>query len=298
LETLPESSSIRRAIEDTRRWWLQSGDWMEVRDLILRDYGHENFTDATMNVAFTILGWLASEGDFSRAICIAVNCGKDTDCTGATVGALMGIIAPDCIPSKWLAPIGRDLVLSRGIIGLDAPDTLDGFTDLVLNLRNRLAGQWPTATSDEQSVDHLKVSAEVTFAPSVDGSAISDFRPVVFDGTYATWPLAEFEDEFLVVRYTFSIPEAREAVILFNTPTECRVLLDGELLFERGEGRMAPSFHRAPSNQFGNATLAAGEHSITATLRRPAKGSVAQWVVGVGDPESKQWLPQVLPQIG
>ncbi len=296
LETLPADSSIRAAIQDTRRWWLQSRDWKAVRDLILRDYGHENFTDVTMNVAFTILGWIASEGDFSEAICIAVNCGKDTDCTGATVGALMGIIDPDCIAEKWLSPIGRDLVLSPGIVGLVAPKTLDEFTDMVLSLRDRIGGAWPDAETIEQSTAHLKTTGEIAFSSTLptNGNEIQNFRPVVFAGTYATWPIAEFEDEFLIVRYRFAIPETRDGMIMLNTPTQCRVWFDNQLLFERDGGRMAPSFHRIPSRQSGDVTLTAGEHEIVAAIRRPASGEVAQWVVGVGDPVTKQWLPEPL----
>lgn len=54
------------------------------------------------NVAFTIIGWLYGESDFGKSICIAVNCGDDTDCTGATMGSLFGIISgTKAIPEKW-----------------------------------------------------------------------------------------------------------------------------------------------------------------------------------------------------
>jgi ADP-ribosylation/crystallin J1 len=42
-----------------------------------------------------VLGLLAGEGDFGKSLCIAVNCGNDTDCTGATLGAPLGILYPD-----------------------------------------------------------------------------------------------------------------------------------------------------------------------------------------------------------
>ncbi len=67
------------------------------------------FTDVAQNLAFTVLGWLAGGGDFGHSICIAVNCGKDTDCTGATLGALLGILDPAGIGEEWLRPIGREL---------------------------------------------------------------------------------------------------------------------------------------------------------------------------------------------
>jgi ADP-ribosylglycohydrolase len=296
LATLPADSFIRRAVQSTRQWWRETRDWRQVRELILRDYGHENFTDCTMNVAFTVLGWLASEGDFSRAICIAVNCGKDTDCTGATVGALMGIMDPDGIPEKWLAPIGRDLVLSPGIVGLNPPRSLDEFTELVLQLRARLAGQAPRPRDVPQSASHLKVKAFVSFLssmPSAVPSIRENARLVEFDGSVATWPEADFEKEYLLVSYPFHLKEAGGACVMFNTREACRVWLDGEFLFDRPGGSLAPSFHRAPQHQRTNVTLSAGEHWLTAVVRRPRSGS-AQWICGIGSAVNYQWLPEAI----
>src|SRR6185312_12748320 len=102
-----------------------------------------NFTDVVMNLAFTVLAWLAGEGDFGRTVCIATNCGKDTDCTAATAGALMGILRPDRIDPSWLAPIGRELVLSKEIVGITPPPTIDAFADLIVDLHKRLNGLPP-----------------------------------------------------------------------------------------------------------------------------------------------------------
>ncbi len=134
LGAIPSDSRVARAIVDTREWWAESGDWRDVRKRILDKHGRQNFTDVAQNLAFTVLGWLAGEGDFGKAICTAVNCGRDTDCTGATLGALLGILAPDSIGEEWLKPIGRDMVLSPGIVGMHPAATLDEFTDQVADL--------------------------------------------------------------------------------------------------------------------------------------------------------------------
>ncbi|MBD3184199.1 hypothetical protein GF312_18080 [Candidatus Poribacteria bacterium] len=131
---IPSGSRVARAIEDTRAWWSELHDWQEVRKLILREHGRQNFTDVAQNLAFIVLGWLAGEGDFGKSICTAVNCGKDTDCTGATLGALLGILNPDGIDNKWLKPIGKDLLLSPGIVGMHNANTLDDFTEKVAGL--------------------------------------------------------------------------------------------------------------------------------------------------------------------
>jgi ADP-ribosylglycohydrolase len=134
ISMIPENCRVAQAISDTRRWWNENHDWMKAMEEILSQHGRQNFTDVAQNLAFIVLGWLAGGEDFSKAICTAVNCGQDTDCTGATLGALLGILNPDGIEEKWLKPIGRDLVLSPGMVGMHHAATLDEFTDQVTEL--------------------------------------------------------------------------------------------------------------------------------------------------------------------
>jgi len=146
---LPADSRVARAIADTRRLWAETGDWRAVRETVFAQHGSQNFTDVAQNLAFTVLGWLAGK-DFGEALCIAVNCGMDTDCTGATLGALLGILDPDGIGEGWLKPIGRDLVLSPGMVAMPGlPATLDDFTDLVAALAVATGGHYGAAVTLE-----------------------------------------------------------------------------------------------------------------------------------------------------
>lgn len=53
-----------------------------------------------------IAGWLYGGEDFDRSLCMAVACGEDTDCTCATLGAVLGIIyGASGLPEKWTAPL-------------------------------------------------------------------------------------------------------------------------------------------------------------------------------------------------
>lgn len=60
-------------------------------------------------LAFAMCGSLFSScGDFGKSLCIAVNCGEDTDCTAATLGALLGILyGRKGIPEQRIRPIGN-----------------------------------------------------------------------------------------------------------------------------------------------------------------------------------------------
>ena len=185
---IPSDCRVARALADTRIWWLESGDWRQVRAQILETHGDQNFTDVPMNLAFTILGWLAGR-DFGEAICIAVNCGADTDCSGATLGALLGLIDPNCIGDKWLAPIGRDLVLSPGMVSMHHADTLDEFTDQVAALALQTLDYYG---SDSRLSDAptLPQGAPPRFARNADLELSADFASGTTDALLAVEPLA------------------------------------------------------------------------------------------------------------
>ena len=64
------------------------------------------------NLALVIWAMCASDGDFGAAIGDAVSAGWDTDCNGATVGGLMGLMGvpiPDAWTSPWNGRVGVSL---------------------------------------------------------------------------------------------------------------------------------------------------------------------------------------------
>lgn len=92
--------------------------------------------DAPSNIGLIIVGWLYGEGDFGKTICITNNCGEDTDCTCATIGAILGIIGGiGSIPEKWRQPIG-DAISTCCINplngGLKIPKTVTELTERIL----------------------------------------------------------------------------------------------------------------------------------------------------------------------
>jgi hypothetical protein len=67
---------------------------------------------------------------------LAINCGDDTDCTAATVGATMGILGGRAvIPEDWQAHIGDDIVtisVARGGAGNGVPKTCTELSERVI----------------------------------------------------------------------------------------------------------------------------------------------------------------------
>ena len=158
LSYIPEDSITTKAIKVAIKCHQDGTDFYEARKLIHNsapgtfgiqgcklseiapsekdlEVGTPGF-DAPENVAFTIAGWLYGEGDFGEALCKAVACGEDTDCTGATLGAIMGIIAgASGLPEKWTAPLDdkiATLCIDKTSRGVWVPETVTQLTDRVM----------------------------------------------------------------------------------------------------------------------------------------------------------------------
>ncbi|MBD0380898.1 ADP-ribosylglycohydrolase family protein [Paenibacillus sedimenti] len=141
---IPEHCRTAKALKDLLRWQQEGKSWTETRLLILEHHGSDNFTDAPQNIAFTILGWLYGE-DFEDAILKAVNCGYDTDCTAATLGAILGmLLGPEGLPDKWVKPVGERVVVSSPIKGFPAPKNLDELTRRTIRMGKQVLATWDT----------------------------------------------------------------------------------------------------------------------------------------------------------
>ncbi len=117
--------------------------------------------------------------------------------------------------------------------------------------------------------------------------------PVVFNGQFCHWPSPlKNEHEQLVLKFEFRVPSRGEYIVMFNTLAQVEVEVDGKLAFHReAGGSMAPSFHRAPWNQSARLKLSAGVHELKAVLQRMPGNVAPNWVIGVGDGTTLQWIP-------
>ena len=122
---LPEKSSMKEAFNAIRQWHANGIAVDDVRDLIMKHYGSINFGEVVMNISFVVMAMVYGDGDFSKTILLAVNCGQDTDCTAATAGAIMGILVGDSrIPEHWKSKVGNDFIVGD-YIGCPTPNSVD-----------------------------------------------------------------------------------------------------------------------------------------------------------------------------
>ena len=90
-----------------------------------------NWVHTVPNAEIVAAALLWGAGDFASTICLAVQCGMDTDCNGATAGSVAGMmVGAGALPSQWTQPLGG--MATFGIVGVDTvpfdrlvADTLD-----------------------------------------------------------------------------------------------------------------------------------------------------------------------------
>ncbi|NMB46662.1 MAG: ADP-ribosylglycohydrolase family protein [Firmicutes bacterium] len=174
LSAIPSDSETYRAIREVLVLHEQGLDWKVAREQIRMKFYNPVAQYSPINLAFQTIGWLYGE-DFGDAICKAVNCGWDTDCTGATLGAILGIImGRKHLPEKWVAPLGDEITTNVGTGGikhLRAPVNLDELTDEVCEMAKTVLGYWNTGVEIRKGSGSNAVP-EYTF----DTTGLSEYR--------------------------------------------------------------------------------------------------------------------------
>lgn len=113
LSVVPPRSRFADAIRRVQGWANAERSWEAVHQRIEAEIGTAYGVDEGLNAIHTIpnacivaMALLMGEGDFERSITTAVMGGYDTDCNGATVGAVVGVMGgPERIPGQWSSPL-------------------------------------------------------------------------------------------------------------------------------------------------------------------------------------------------
>jgi len=112
LAEIPASSRLHEALARTLDWSQCLPRWEQAFDAVWEAYGHYHTVHAINNSCFVVLGLQYGRMDFGQTIAIAVECGQDTDCTGATAGSLLGaMLGARALAAVWIDPL-RDRVRS------------------------------------------------------------------------------------------------------------------------------------------------------------------------------------------
>lgn len=166
---VPEESKTAEAIRAALKARENGLGWQEARNFVLDTTPHYNAQYSPVNLGFEVVGWLYGD-DFADGVCKAVNCGYDTDCTGGTLGAILGIIlGASGLPARWTEPMGEEVATNEGWGGLrhvsdganPIPSTLGELTPRVITMARRVLGHHGLLSGEsELAVDLGELEAD------------------------------------------------------------------------------------------------------------------------------------------
>ncbi|MBR5615024.1 MAG: ADP-ribosylglycohydrolase family protein [Clostridia bacterium] len=225
LSYIPENCKLAQSVRLACKLYEEKTDFKEARNKIVEANKELGWFQAPGNVAFVILGLLYGEGDFKKSMIHAINCGDDTDCTGATIGSLMGIMyGTEGIPKDWTEYIGDRIItvaIDRSYVFW--PKTCEELTQRTLKLvPSALAvfGVYMEYTDGENELEGLPIVKSPQLSLPESGLCL------YFDGLIYSKGRVEFSkyrvvpgDE-ITLKFTFNnlMNDARQIEISMDLP--------------------------------------------------------------------------------
>lgn len=172
LSKIPGDCRVAKAINLVKEEYAKGTDYRVVREMLVEQSKDIGWFQAPANLGFVTIGLLYGEGDFKKSLIYAINCGDDTDCTGATVGAILGIIGgTKSIPEDWQAYIG-DAIIKCAINGQWFGSTPKSCTELT----DRIMAQVPIMLRENG------IEMEYTDEPTeIDEKTFADYNKLTAD---------------------------------------------------------------------------------------------------------------------
>ena len=215
LATIPEDCRVAKSVKFVTDAYDRGMSARETRDAVQKmnsDIGNGWF-EAPSNVAYTVLGLIWGEGDFKKSMITAINCGDDTDCTGATVGATLGILNGMAgIPDDWREYLGDDIVtisIARGMTARRVPETCTKLTERVVRLAPSVL-----FANYEIGIDGERTDVALTYGEEQIPEDVYDFQLWMARRAYNKIKLLKpYTLSFSAVGYTVDISLSAEPVI-------------------------------------------------------------------------------------
>ena len=140
LASIPETCRVRKTVKYVLDAYDKGVSHKDCRNGVQQmnaDLG-DGWFESPSNVGYTVIGLIYGEGDFKKSMIAAINCGDDTDCTGATLGATLGILnGMEGIPKDWMEYLGDDIItisIARGNNARPLPSTCTALTERVVKV--------------------------------------------------------------------------------------------------------------------------------------------------------------------
>jgi ADP-ribosylglycohydrolase len=145
LNFIPSDSLTYKAIKEAVEVWERGLTFEEAREKIKKDFYNPVAQYSPINLGFQTIAWLYGE-DFGDILCKAVNCGWDTDCTAATLGAILGIIlGAQNLPYEWIEPLGYEIstnIKDGGLREFKVPKDIFELTERICKIAKKVLKYW------------------------------------------------------------------------------------------------------------------------------------------------------------
>lgn len=265
LSYVPENCGVRNAVEVVLKCYKDGGDWKTARKKLLiaqpssfGEIGGEwkgvpsvpagekcpvqkkdgdipkarHGYDAPASIGIILIGWLYGGGEFGKSVCIATNCGEDTDCTAGTLGALLGIIGgEESIPEKWKKGCSEKIAVCTL-----RPDLLLNVPETVSALCERVVKQFPAVSFERCAFTENGFEVVAAGSFKYDENAFYPYQQENFKELLAESPsTARFHFPSLTVKldYGETLVKIEEGVQKTLTVTLCNKLYLSQYLTVR-----------------------------------------------------------------
>ncbi len=201
LKSIPETCRVYKAVKLVVDEYNKGTPYREVREMLIKQSEDIGWFQAPANLGYVTIGLLYGEGDFKKSVIYAVNCGDDPDCTGGTVGAIMGIVYGTAgIPKDWAEYIGDEIKqicvnpMYRNWVAKSCTELTDRVMDLLptVLLAHNIKVMWTDGDDEIPTIKqgfHMKDIAErgrycfeIPHTPYLFGFAEFDREPIVKAG--------------------------------------------------------------------------------------------------------------------
>ena len=127
LSEIPATSRLYEAVYDIIEKFENGVSQEECVSFIHNKYDEFDPHDSVHTITNALIvatALLYGNGDFGKSICLAVQIGYDTDCNGATVGSVLGMLNGfSSIGEEWVKPLNNKL--DTGITGMGVIEISD-----------------------------------------------------------------------------------------------------------------------------------------------------------------------------
>ncbi len=176
LSVLPSDSPVIHTVKTVQQIHNDISDYSGAWRVLMRQFGDRDASKAVTNLAIVVLAYLRSRGDFREAMRLCANSGWDTDCTAATLGAILGAWqGTACIPDDWRQKLPPDLFCAVEIEHKNMPLTQLSYETALLGVEMSLC------RNDKVSIINApEVKVRQKIEPVVEITAKYPENPVLF----------------------------------------------------------------------------------------------------------------------